>query len=214
MNKITTLFFAAILFSFITKAQNFSVTSGSLASSTISSCDSTIITINTYLGCINWTMGPSSYAVSGNNIEVRVDYTSSFICAGAISNPVFTQSVSNLTAGTYAVTATAFLDNNKGNSVGLGNLTVTQCTVTGIESPAEQKRMNIFPNPAKEFVSVENFSGKQLQYQLIDISGRAVMSGVVKNKTSKLDIRSLNSGIYFLRYQMNNESVVQKLIVR
>lgn len=214
MKKTITLFYVLIFASFMAKSQNFSVTSGSLGSSTIRACDSTLATITTFLGCINWTMGPSSFAVSGNTIDIRVDYTSSFICAGAISNPVFTEMLSNLTAGTYNVNATAFLDNVRGNSVGMGTLTVNSCIISGIENSDNETDLEVYPNPAKDFVTVDNFTGKQLRYQVFDIGGREVISGVAKAKTNTLDVRNLDSGIYFLKYQLKNQALVQKLIVR
>ena len=190
MKRIITLFFALIFASFVAKSQAFSVTSGSMASTTINACDSTVATINTYLGCINYTMGPSSYAVSGNTINIRVDYTSSPICAGAISNPIFTETLSNLTAGTYTVDATSFLDNVKGNTVGIGTLTVSTCVVTGITEVKNEADLGLYPNPAKDMVTIENGTGKQVRYQLFDISGREVISGVAQAKANALDIES------------------------
>lgn len=213
---ITFLFsIVTILFAFCAKAQgSFNVTSGSIAQTSIDSCSSTNVTVNTYLGCINWTMGPSSFSVSGTSIVVRVDYTSSFICAGAISNPIFTQAVQNLSPANYSVTAAAYLDGVFVNSVSVGNLAVTTCITTAINSAEVKSDLKMYPNPASEFLMLDNFSGKQQTFQLFDLSGRLALSGVVKVKTTKVDLSNLSPGIYFMKYEVNNEQSVKKIIVR
>ncbi|MFT7086451.1 MAG: hypothetical protein ACJAV5_002179, partial [Vicingaceae bacterium] len=84
MKKIITNLFLLLFvgFSCNLSAQNFSVQSGTITVNNIDSCSSTQVDVVTYLGCINWTKGPSSYTVSGTTIDVRVDYSSSFICQG------------------------------------------------------------------------------------------------------------------------------------
>ena len=195
-------------------SQSFSATSGSLAQTSMDSCSSTNVTVNTYLGCINWTMGPSSFTVTGSSIEVRVDYTSSFICAGAISNPVFNQTVQNLSPATYSVTAAAYLDGVFVNSVAVGNLMVTPCITTGIKSAELKNELKVYPNPASEFLMVDNFSGNQQAFQLVDLSGRLALIGVVKDQTTKVDLSSLSPGIYFMKYEVNNKHMVQKVIIQ
>ncbi len=193
--KITySLFLLTFLFAFSANSQNFSVTSGSIAQSTIDSCSSTVVTVNTFLGCINYTQGPSTYTVSGSIIKVRVNYTSARICLGAISNPIFTQTVQNLPPGTYSVRGVAYLDGVRGNTVSLGTLTVNSCIATAVENFSVTQRFNIFPNPASNFISIENFTGKQKAFQLFDLSGREAINGSIEQNTSQVDLTSLSPG--------------------
>lgn len=215
MIKKTTfsLFLLAFLFASNVNSQNFSVISGSIAQSSIDSCSSTVITINTYLGCINWIKGPASYSLSGTTLNVRVDYTSSPICAGAISNPVFTDTVFNLPPAVYSVDATAFLDNVKGNTVSVGTLTVTSCNVTGVSNLSMAEKFIVFPNPASDFISVQNTTGKQQRFQLFELSGREALNGSIQPNISKVNLTSLSPGIYFMKFNSENEQIVQKIIV-
>ena len=123
-------------------------------------------------------MGPSSFTVTGSSIEVRVEYTSSFICAGAISNPIFNQTVQNLSPATYSVDAAAYLDGVFVNSVSVGSLTVTPCIATGIESNKLQQSLAIYPNPASQFITIDNYTNNQQAFQLFDISGRFALTGL------------------------------------
>jgi len=215
MKKTTSsIFLLAFLFAINANSQNFSVTSGSIAQSSIDSCSSTTITINTYLGCINWVQGPSTYSVSGTTLNIDVNYTSSPICAGAISNPVFTQTVANLPPAVYSVDASAYIDNIKGNTVSLGSLTVTSCNVTGLSNSSVAEKFSVYPNPTSDFISVKNTTGSRQNFQLIDLSGREALIGTISPNTSKVDLTTLSPGIYFMKFTSKNEQIVQKIILQ
>ena len=204
----------AFLISFNVQSQNFYVTSGSLAQTTIDSCSSTVVTVNTFLGCINWVQGPSSYTVSGSIIRVRVNCTSSPICQGAISNPVYTETLQNLSPGTYSVRGVPYLDNVKGTAVSLGTLTVTSCIATGVKDVQATERFNVYPNPTTNYITIENFSGSKEYFQIFDLSGREALNGLVQQNTSQVDLSSLSPGVYFMKYEFGNEEFVQKIIVQ
>tara|TARA_R110000868_G_scaffold104078_9_gene286247 strand:+ start:432 stop:1079 length:648 start_codon:yes stop_codon:yes gene_type:complete len=215
MKKIITNLFLVLFvgISYNLSAQNFSVQSGTITVSNIDSCSTTQVDVVTYLGCINWTKGPSSYSVNGTTIDVRVDYTSSFICQGAISYPVFNTTLQNLSPGTYTIDATAFLDNVKGNTVSVGSLTVTSCNVTGVEKQTALNEINFYPNPSNGILFFnQTFTGKTLNYELIDIKGRAVRQGDLNG--NKLNFTDVEKGIYFLRIIESGKTSVKKVILK
>lgn len=204
------LFFA---FSSSIFAQNFRVQSGVIAMNNIDSCSTTQVTVTTFLACINWVMGPSSFSVNGSTIDVRVDYTSSFICAGAISNPVFTTTLQNLPPGTYSVEASAFLDNVQTNKLTLGSLVVTSCVVTGIEEQTLADKASFYPNPSTGLINFENLElNSQLNYELIDIKGSVIQEGIMEK--NQLNFSHIKKGVYFLRLIEKEEVIVKKVILR
>ena len=68
---------------------NFRVQSATITNNSIDSCSSTQVDVLTYLGCINWQQRLFYFTINGDTIDVEVNYSSSFICAGAISQPMF-----------------------------------------------------------------------------------------------------------------------------
>lgn len=64
----------------------------------------------------------------------------------------------------------------------------------------ELPQFSVFPNPAKNELTVDVNTNERLAVQLVDVSGKVLMSDVVKG-TSKLDISFLKSGIYFVRLE-------------
>jgi PKD repeat protein len=74
--------------------------------------------------------------------------------------------------------------------------------------------INVFPNPANEFVTIniEDFQNKNIE--LIDISGKLIQSKLANSKNTTLDLEELSSGVYFLRIQQNDTLFLKKLIVK
>ena len=75
--------------------------------------------------------------------------------------------------------------------------------------------VNIYPNPAtsRATVSVEGFSGKA-QLNVIDMSGRTVMTTTLENGSAQLNVAKLAKGTYFVRISGDQISTVRKLIVK
>lgn len=71
--------------------------------------------------------------------------------------------------------------------------------------------VRIYPNPAtdKVFVNVK----KPTQVAVFNLSGQMVKSRLVESASDYIDVSDLNSGLYIIKSQLNNE-FTQKLIVR
>jgi len=55
-----------------------------------------------------------------------------------------------------------------------------------------------YPNPARDFITVAGVSAP-LSFHIVDIAGRIVATGLLIDESSKLDISSLQNGIYLLQ---------------
>ena len=78
----------------------------------------------------------------------------------------------------------------------------------GVEAP-EHSRLTITPNPAKGSVTVGGVEG-DTEIRIIDLQGRTLKRQRATTGTAVIDIRELESGIYFLK----TEKTCDKLIVR
>ncbi|WP_179333084.1 T9SS type A sorting domain-containing protein [Winogradskyella costae] len=77
-------------------------------------------------------------------------------------------------------------------------------------------RFNMFPNPAKENVTIQlassNFETGSVN--IYNIQGKAILKPInFEGNSSVLDISSLKSGFYFVELTVGNTATIQKLIV-
>ncbi len=90
-------------------------------------------------------------------------------------------------------------------------------TVENVERLEHSWELNIHPNPTSDFVTV-NLSGLNGKATLVltEVSGRVLQfseqAPVNRLLETKLDLRSLASGVYFLTIRAGAESVTRKLI--
>jgi hypothetical protein len=84
-------------------------------------------------------------------------------------------------------------------------------TVTGIVQSA-QKEIAIFPNPAKEFISINHLNENSL-ITITDLSGRVVKQTRSLNTNQIISTSDLNDGVYMIAVQNNQQHVITKLII-
>ncbi|MCT4628505.1 T9SS type A sorting domain-containing protein [Winogradskyella sp.] len=65
----------------------------------------------------------------------------------------------------------------------------------------------VFPNPTDNFLNIHLNSVDNLEYQLIDLSGRKVTSGELNKLESKIELSSLETSIYILNIMKNNSII-------
>ena len=65
----------------------------------------------------------------------------------------------------------------------------------------------IYPNPTENFLNVHLNAIENLKYQLIDLSGRIVMSGELSTLQSKIELTSLEASIYVFNIQKDNSII-------
>ncbi len=83
-------------------------------------------------------------------------------------------------------------------------------TILGVEKNLDSK-IEIHPNPAQKYIYLENNEGVSLKsMQLYDTYGRLVLEK--KDDFQEIDIRHLESGLYFLNLYTFNGSMVKKMI--
>ena len=71
----------------------------------------------------------------------------------------------------------------------------------------------IYPNPANNKLTIENNNFIISSIELFDISGKSIVVKRVDEMTTILDISNLYNGIYFVKVNSNQSSIIKKLIV-
>jgi hypothetical protein len=82
----------------------------------------------------------------------------------------------------------------------------------GVSNYDEAYHVNIYPNPANNFIIIESKSNSDQIFKLIDVSGRVVLSGGIKEK-EEIKLESISSGFYIIEILSNNQSVKKKIII-
>jgi para-nitrobenzyl esterase len=83
----------------------------------------------------------------------------------------------------------------------------------GVNNVLAQNDVKLYPNPAKEMVTVDIAFGSKNVITLMDLSGK-IIETIQSNKASiNLNLNHLQTGIYFVNIYNENGSITKKLIV-
>jgi hypothetical protein len=72
-------------------------------------------------------------------------------------------------------------------------------------------KIRIYPNPAKDNISIESNSNSKQRLDIVNLIGQTVYSAYIYGKTT-VDVSTFSRGIYFLRLNTMNETVVKKFV--
>jgi len=76
--------------------------------------------------------------------------------------------------------------------------------------------LQIYPNPADEFITVINNKYPNLRYQMYDVVGKVVSLGQLQNTNNTIGVSRFNEGVYFLYLtdEDSGDSITKKIIVK
>ncbi len=65
----------------------------------------------------------------------------------------------------------------------------------------------VYPNPAKNTITLKGILNKNNNYKIISIDGRLLKNEILN--TSNIDISDLKKGIYFLEYENQKRKIIK-----
>ncbi len=123
------------------------------------------------------------------------------------SNGGTTQTIFNLMAGTYAVTIT---DNN---GCTLATNVVVQ-DVTGINSLSADNSISVYPNPAKEILTIESKQSFMTEIKLTDVLGQVVSQQIsLRVNHVELNVSTLPAGVYILEVKQGDVKFQKQIVI-
>ena len=86
--------------------------------------------------------------------------------------------------------------------------------VTGITENNLVNLITVYPNPAKNYLTINNESNIELNAQIINAIGQTIKSIKIDSEKKTIDVAELGSGIYFLNLMDKDRLIgVKKLII-
>lgn len=100
-----------------------------------------------------------------------------------------------------------------GNDTTISNYILSQVSCDRLENPhvSEEKDFSVFPIPTANFLNIQNNSGYNIdRISIFDLTGKKIaeQSGAI----TQIDIRNLQSGIYFLELESQEGKQIEKFI--
>ncbi|MFT6245870.1 MAG: photosystem II stability/assembly factor-like uncharacterized protein [Salibacteraceae bacterium] len=72
--------------------------------------------------------------------------------------------------------------------------------------------INVYPNPASDFITIENEFNKNVVYNLVEMNGKVVVADIVATNGTIIDISRLETGIYYLKPTDNQFNTVHRIM--
>ncbi len=82
----------------------------------------------------------------------------------------------------------------------------------GVDEWSLENAIEIYPNPAGDFVNFECRISDFEYVRLLDITGKEILNFKNPANSFTIDLREINSGIYFIKIEGEGKSVVRKLV--
>jgi len=84
-------------------------------------------------------------------------------------------------------------------------------TDAGIKGNNKIETIRIYPNPAKDNITIETNSDKEQRIEIIDLVGQTVYTNIINNKET-INTSAFAKGVYILKIYSNKETIVRKFL--
>lgn len=154
--------------------------------------------------------------VNQGDVFTIPDYTASAVATdNCTTSPVLTQDpIAGTTVGAGVTVITITATDEAGNAVDCTfNLTVEE--ILGVEDNALSNLIALYPNPTQGNLSLVNNSSVELTNAVItDVNGRIIQTIEINNSgtTTDFSVAQLATGVYFVRINAVNSSVVKRIV--
>ncbi len=88
--------------------------------------------------------------------------------------------------------------------------------ITGISESSEDVAISIYPNPASDFVNIENLpsnAGNNTTVSVYDNNGHLALQQLTQQSTLNINISQLSHGMYFMRIE-SSDGIIEKKFVK
>jgi len=88
--------------------------------------------------------------------------------------------------------------------------------LSAIHTNESQNSISVFPNPCSDRLSISSATGKSLQMvKLFNSMGQlCVLKNRISAPTTELSLTKLDKGFYFVRFSIENQTYIEKIVLR
>ncbi|SHK60066.1 Por secretion system C-terminal sorting domain-containing protein [Reichenbachiella agariperforans] len=151
---------------------------------------------------------------NGEPVEIVASTTSGLTLSYAVSGPATINDASitlDGIAGTVTVTVSQAGDDNYHSAESVISFDVTEeSTVTAV---APEVKIQYYPNPATDWVSVSGIQSNEAQIQVFDLRGTHIMTEIIM-EDQRLSVHSLQSGVYLMKITNQDITTTTRLVIR
>lgn len=73
--------------------------------------------------------------------------------------------------------------------------------------------VQIYPNPSSDILNIMNVENKFSRIKLVDAQGRIVLEADLNDQLNQINLNTLNSGYYTVRFEGTNSIVTKNLLI-
>ncbi|MCZ2140535.1 MAG: T9SS type A sorting domain-containing protein, partial [Bacteroidia bacterium] len=81
------------------------------------------------------------------------------------------------------------------------------------EKVLNTKNIIVYPNPAKDIITLNGLENIEYEATILDIMGRNILTQSVTNSSNQIKLNGIVSGYYLLSIKHKNEIITKKVIV-
>ncbi|RKR05672.1 putative delta-60 repeat protein/predicted secreted protein (Por secretion system target) [Flavobacterium sp. 90] len=160
-----------------------------------------IVTVKGIDVTLTYNAGKLSVAETGATYKWMTCNNGTFTTIPNETNPVFTPKQ----LGSYAVEVT--------KNGCAAKSTCFDVTVLGTKNFEFQNSFRLYPNPVKDFITIEMNSSDNAKLNVFNVTGQIILSKELKATATKLNISNLPTGVYM--FQISNETgIVTKKVIK
>ncbi|MFN8395422.1 MAG: T9SS type A sorting domain-containing protein [Bacteroidia bacterium] len=94
---------------------------------------------------------------------------------------------------------------------GVADVSLANCPIA--VRPTALRDVEVYPNPASSQIHVRQNGLGSVRWEVLDLQGRTLATGVVRNEEEAIDLRSVPAGAYHLRLHAQSGQHSERLIV-
>ncbi|PHR30850.1 MAG: hypothetical protein COA38_09480 [Fluviicola sp.] len=85
--------------------------------------------------------------------------------------------------------------------------------LVSVDETIEALGIEIFPNPASDFLTIQSELGTELEVEFINTFGQVILTKTLTESSNSINVSSLAQGIYFVKVQVDGKIGVQKIVI-
>lgn len=161
-------------------------------------------------GMLVYLRGSNNQLISSTVTDADGDFSFSDIAIGAYS--VYPEAINYNTTPFNTINVTSSQPHVEAIDFEQTETEIKPKNTTGIAKISEKDGLKIYPNPAKDMVTIDNQNGLFNHINILNTVGQSVKEINLKNGINKVDVSEMNAGIYYLLIGGNDGSRSMKFV--